>query len=116
VHGEPGAGLERAAYGTQHAILGAELLRHWKIPELIVKPIAKHHDPHSAEDYTKDTYRILALADHMAHSIEASTIEGRRTFRVAVPQALAERTGLNIEDFTSISSETLKQISMLRGL
>jgi putative nucleotidyltransferase with HDIG domain len=116
VHGEQGVNLERAACGTQHAVIGAELLRHWKIPELIVKPVAQHHDPHTVEDYAKDTYRILALADYMAHSVEASAIEGRRTFRVVLPQTLAERTGLKIEDFTSISSETLRQIAVLRSL
>ncbi|RMD81172.1 MAG: HDOD domain-containing protein [Lentisphaerae bacterium] len=36
---------ERELLGIDHAETGAALLRHWQIPESIVKPVAEHHHP-----------------------------------------------------------------------
>ena len=44
VHGEDLTRLEYDMFGTDHATLGGELLKYWKLPELIVEPVARHHD------------------------------------------------------------------------
>ncbi len=106
---------EQQIYGTQHASLGAELLRFWKIPDLVVKPIAAHHDKPS-DASTKDSWRILAVADHVAHSVESTAIDNRRTFKVSIPDQLATSIGLTKEDFLAITSETLKQVAVLRAI
>lgn len=102
-------------YSTQHATLGAELLKFWKIPDLVVKPIAAHHDK-PTDGSAKDSWRILAVADHVAHSVESTAIDNRRTFKVSIPDHLAASIGMTKEDFLAITSETLKQVAVLRSL
>ena len=61
--------LEHAAFGFDHATLGAALLRHWKLPESLIEPTAFHHEPTQAKQYIKET-AIIHLANAIANSIE----------------------------------------------
>ena len=53
--------VERAAFGIDHAGLGAELARHWQLPENLVTAIAYHHEPQSAPEH-----KVLVAAIHVA--------------------------------------------------
>ncbi len=53
--------LERAAFGIDHARLGAEIARLWQLPERLVDAIAHHHEPQAAENNSK-----LVAAVHVA--------------------------------------------------
>lgn len=46
--GVPIFGVERAAYKTDHAEVGAKLLKQWNFPESIIAAIACHHAPEKA--------------------------------------------------------------------
>jgi putative nucleotidyltransferase with HDIG domain len=53
--------VERAHFGLDHAMLGAEIARCWSLPEDLVNAIAHHHEPHAAQDRPQ-----LAAAIHVA--------------------------------------------------
>ncbi|MBI4926787.1 MAG: HDOD domain-containing protein [Anaerolineae bacterium] len=42
--------VERMHFGVDHAMLGAELARRWRLPENLIDAIAFHHTPASATD------------------------------------------------------------------
>jgi putative nucleotidyltransferase with HDIG domain len=53
--------VERAYFGLDHAMLGAEIARRWNLPENLVNAIAHHHEPHNEREQPK-----LAAAIHVA--------------------------------------------------
>ena len=55
--------------GFTYAELGAELLKHWKLPENIWQVINHHLDPLNAREYVRDTC-VLHVASKIAGSIE----------------------------------------------
>ena len=59
---------ENAYWGMDHALIGAEVLHHWKLPLLLTEPINWHHAPELALDYKMEA-RLLAAANHVAHSL-----------------------------------------------
>jgi len=61
--------LEIDAFGFDHATLGGELLRHWKLPESLVEPISCHHRPADAKNYPQETAAV-SLANAIANTIE----------------------------------------------
>jgi putative nucleotidyltransferase with HDIG domain len=54
--------LEMEFFGLDHAIIGAELVRRWKLPEHIASVIENHHVPSKANE----EIRILTYAVHTA--------------------------------------------------
>jgi len=61
--------VEEAIFGFNHAVLGAELLRQWKLPESLIEPVAYHHIPASAKLYPQET-AIVHLANVIANDIQ----------------------------------------------
>ena len=57
---------ENAYWGLDHALIGAEMLHHWKLPLLLTDPINWHHAPELASTY-KMGARLLAAANIIAH-------------------------------------------------
>ncbi len=53
--------MERACFGIDHALLGAELARHWQLPEELVIAITFHHEPQRTVRYQE-----LVAAVHVA--------------------------------------------------
>ncbi len=61
--------LEVEAFGFDHATLGGELLRHWKLPESLVEPVCYHHCPAEASNYPQEAAAV-SLANAIANTIE----------------------------------------------
>lgn len=53
--------MEHAHFGINHAALGAEIARRWRLPGILVDAIAHHHNPSAATEGA-----ILAAAVHVA--------------------------------------------------
>jgi putative nucleotidyltransferase with HDIG domain len=71
--GDTSQEAERALYGYDHAILGAQVLRAWKIPEPMPQIIQWHHDRSRAYEEGGKIgmmVRILRLADFLAWALE----------------------------------------------
>jgi len=56
--------LEAAHFGVDHAALGAELGRRWRLPNPLIDAIAHHHHPSQANEGA-----ILAAAVHLADAV-----------------------------------------------
>ena len=63
-HGLVRGEAERKISGFDHALVGAELARLWKLPESIIKPLEYHHEPQKAE-----TFRLDAAIVHIANTV-----------------------------------------------
>lgn len=61
VHNDPFDIFERQVFGIDHAALGAEMARRWRLPESLQAAIANHHHPVQAGDHA-----LLASAVHVA--------------------------------------------------
>ncbi len=63
---------EHAALGFHHAMLGALLLKHWKLPDSLVEAVACHHAPKTARRYKVEA-SIVHLADIICHVMQLGT-------------------------------------------
>jgi putative nucleotidyltransferase with HDIG domain len=60
-HGKPFSEIEKSLIGFDHATVGAEMARRWRLPPAFVAGIAYHHKPTLAEKYS-----LLASTIHIA--------------------------------------------------
>jgi len=59
--------LEQAYFGFDHAVIGSELAKRWRLPPRLVDAIANHHHPSQATDGV-----LLASAVHLADAVVMS--------------------------------------------
>lgn len=70
--GEPAfnvADLERRALGFDHAEAGAALARRWGFPEVLIAPIAHHHDP-TFDGPHSDVVRAVTAGNVLAQIVD----------------------------------------------
>ena len=95
------AEVERLAF--DHAEVGGNLLRRWKIPPRIAEPVEFHHNCQRAAQYPRET-AILHVADIIAHALELGN-----SGEIFVPRLdAAVWNGLNISPYCLLS--LVKQI------
>jgi len=63
---------ERQTIGFDHAQVGGELARHWKLPPMLEECIAYHHDIQAAKRYPRET-AIVHIANIFALMAEIDT-------------------------------------------
>jgi putative nucleotidyltransferase with HDIG domain len=99
--------MERAKFGFDHAQLGAEMVRRWNLPDVLVNTIAHHHTPNDAGDQ-----RYLASVVHISDS--AMTMlgigEGKDGLRYNLDSEAIQLLGLKEEDFYQICEKIMEQI------
>lgn len=105
---------EMEVYGTHHAKLGAELLKHWKLPSLICGLVERHHEPSADGDHLRLTRNLLRLANEMAHSAEPMIIPGHLTFSKPLDNELIEAIGLDMESCLAVGMEAQRVMRMLK--
>lgn len=69
---EPFCAVERLHHGTDHAAIGATMVREWGLPKVAALVVRLHHNYESfaAPDLTRDVGHLLAMsivADHLVH-------------------------------------------------
>lgn len=94
-------GLEKAAYGLNHAEVGARLLARWKLSAPIISSVWFHHDPAAAGPMQRFA-ACVNLADALAHSIDLN-----------VPVEPNGRPGL--EDSLRILQRTVDDLAGYQG-
>lgn len=67
--GQPVHVSEQAVLGFDHAMLCAELLRSWNLPDRLIQSVRWHHFPSMAFEFKEDAL-ILHIADYLAHRFE----------------------------------------------
>lgn len=86
---------EQGTMGFDHAQVGGELARQWKLPTMLEECIAFHHDIESAKRYPRET-ALVHIANILAQMAEVQTLN---TDDVAPINPLAwEITGLSATD------------------
>ena len=60
---------ENDVLGFDHARLGGELARMWKLPRLLEQTMQYHHNAHSAEEYRAEA-ALISLADKISKVVE----------------------------------------------
>jgi putative nucleotidyltransferase with HDIG domain len=60
---------EQAAFGFDHAELGGQLLKEWKLPDRLIEAVACHHLPLNAESHSEEA-AVVNLADAIAYSMK----------------------------------------------
>jgi putative nucleotidyltransferase with HDIG domain len=66
--------FERERYGFDHAVLGAHVLKSWKIPDPVPRVVAWHHSvgrAYQADPATAATVQALRLADNLSYLVRA---------------------------------------------
>ncbi|QPJ65357.1 MAG: HDOD domain-containing protein [Candidatus Nitrohelix vancouverensis] len=53
-------------FGFDHAAVGGELLKAWRLPESLEEAVSCHHRPGAAEKYPRET-AIVNIANYVAH-------------------------------------------------
>ncbi len=62
------ATVEARVFGFDHAELGAELLRQWRLPDSLVQPVRWHHAPAVASNFHPEA-AVLHLAEAIANTV-----------------------------------------------
>jgi putative nucleotidyltransferase with HDIG domain len=88
-------GVERKAFGFDHAQVGCALTRKWNLPEELSLAIGHHHDPLTLEDPHR-LVDVLHVADALSYHLLA---DGEEEFVApALKTEVFDRSGLKLED------------------
>lgn len=111
--GLPLHALERAVLGFDHAEVGGELLRQWRLPQTLWEPVACHHRPASAARESLAA-AIIHIADILAHELpDASSPAALEELLTGiaphVEAPLLERLQLDAGSLAALREELLRQ-------
>jgi len=67
--GEPHFAIQRSMLGFDHGEVGGELLKLWRIPDIISEPVACHHAPGRAEHHPMES-SLMHVADVIGHAMQ----------------------------------------------
>lgn len=100
--------LERACFGMDHARLGAELARHWQLPEDLEIAISFHHEPREALHH-KTLVAAVHIADVLMNVLGVGMgIDG---LRYPVDKEALQILNLTWEDLYPLSEQVAAQLS-----
>lgn len=97
--------LERSVIGCDHADVGGELLRQWRLPETLCEPVACHHAPGNAV-HAPLSAAIVHFADIMAHELPRTAM----TDPDAILAAIEARVSEPVFDLMRIDQHLLQEI------
>lgn len=101
--------MERTLFGVDHAELGAEMARRWRLPELLVKVIANHHTPTEAGEH-----QLMASVVHMADSamMMLGVGLGKDGLRYNLDPSAVALLSMNEHDLSYLLDEIIDQIQI----
>ncbi|MGD8880356.1 MAG: HDOD domain-containing protein [Desulfobacterales bacterium] len=101
---------ENMILGTDHAEIGAKVLKHWNFPSDVIEAVRWHHDPDSPETVNIQT-DIVYLANLLCQSSETSAEIGGNS--VELSPAVIERLGVQLDQFEAISGKIAQWVDEL---
>ncbi len=101
---------EYMVIGTDHAEVGARILKKWDFPEGLVNAVSRHHSPETCENHC-----TLSDIVHIANTIGLRTGFGREPSEIQVePSALvSDRLGLESVDLEVLFEQTVEGVNKL---
>lgn len=103
---------EREVLGTDHAEIGACLLRQWRLPDNLVEAVAHHHAP--PVQPRPQLSAIVHVADIIAH--ESGSSPGIDSYAVRPDEAAIAALGLGPVAMEKILVETLEALEEVKGM
>lgn len=110
--GVPFEVAEQAVLGTDHAEVGAQILRRWSLPAPIVNAVRWHHAPEQA---TEDSVLVdvVNVANVLCLMMGIGT--GREGLQYSPSSAATKRLGLKEVQLELVASKTLQWVEELKG-
>jgi putative nucleotidyltransferase with HDIG domain len=105
--------LERANFGIDHAMLGAEIARRWQLPENLVDAITYHHEPQAARNHP-----LLVAVVHVA-DITMMILGigiGIDGLRYSLDEVALKRLGMSEEDLPNLVQDVAEQLAEAKEL
>lgn len=106
--GVPFEAAERMILGTDHAEIGARLLKNWSFPSEIVSAVRWHHTPDFADE-TNTLIDIVHVANVLCLMIGIGV--GREGLQHEPSPSATKRLGLKIPDLEIVASRTLQWVN-----
>lgn len=103
---------ERAVLGTDHAEVGAELLKKWRLPEILIEAVAHHHRPATQPHAKLST--LVHVADLIAH--QAGCSPGIGSYATQTDEAALAALGLGPEDLEALVIEAYDTLAEVEGM
>jgi putative nucleotidyltransferase with HDIG domain len=108
-----GISFEVAEYivlGTDHAEIGANILKNWSFPTPLVEAVHWHHDPNSCSGHC-----LMSDIVHTADILGQMAGYGKKCDeRDPVPiTEVLERLGLELDDLTFLAEQTAERVSAI---
>ncbi len=98
--------------GTDHALVGASILKQWEFPPDISRAVRRHHDP---DLFIQDELSAcLAISNIVA--IQLGLGVGADGFRYCLDERLTDRFGLSRQDLYAIYGEALASYERAQDL
>ncbi|MCX7165407.1 MAG: HDOD domain-containing protein [Rhodocyclales bacterium] len=106
---------ERAVLGCDHAQIGSELCRHWRIPAPIAAAVERHHQMNpDAPKVPADMADVVHVADVLAHALD---LAGDPDALVPPPNAAAwQRLGLGEKQLRAVLEQADKHFNGFANL
>jgi putative nucleotidyltransferase with HDIG domain len=105
--------LERSAFVIDHAELGGELMRRWKLPPDIVAAVRCHHEREAAPQYQQLTATVQ-LGDYIAHQLLADDSAG---IGFLTPSTAAwDILQLSPDDLPRLLAKAQSEMERVRGM
>lgn len=104
---------EYVVLGTNHATIGARILQSWALPQELVNAVNWHHDPENC-----DRYCVLSDVVHVADIVGRRVGFGKGRDGQALEPSLevAERLGVNQQQFDALAEQTLQEVGKLSDI
>ena len=104
---------ERELMGFDHADVGRELLKAWKLPPRLVEAVGCHHQPQTAKEFPVEA-AIIHTADYVVHVLQASS-DAEFSEPQLYPKSW-EIIGLSPDDFEFMKDRVIQQFQGIVGL
>jgi len=110
LEGIPFQVAEQKVLGTDHAEIGAEILKRWSFPPEVVNAVRWHHDPDSADE-TSTLVDIVHVANVLCLMIGIGV--GREGLHYEPSPLATKRLGLKTKQLELVASQTLGWLNEL---
>ncbi len=98
--------------GTDHAVIGSTLLKHWQFPALLYRAVRNHHDP---DLYVQDDISaILALANIICAILGIGV--GFDSYRYIISEDLLDKFNIDNKTFNLFLIKTIKEMKKVKDI
>ncbi len=98
--------------GTDHAVIGSTLLKHWEFPAILYRAVRNHHDP---DLYIQDDVSaILSLANIMCAILGIGV--GYDSYRYVISEELIKKFDITNKTFNIFLVKSLKEMKKIKDI